>query len=384
MTRSFTPVVVALVIALTGTAASGAEPNPGRLGLYCTVADSPEATAQLIARCKAAGFDTLIPSLSGGGTVIWKTDRAQYYPALAEKLEGGYDALAELVRQARAAGIRVIPSVAIGPGGRMLEARPDWETLDRAGRRSGESTTASFSFAYPEARAAKIELVMDLVRGYEVDGVLLDYCRYPENSKAPETRYGYYGYDAPLLEVCRAVYGFDPRLEPIDSPKWKIFQRLRAETVTAFVAEFRQAVSSAGRPVLVVGFGDTDPLAEMQSCGRDWGEWGRRGLIDEFYLATYTEKGPALTDAVARARAALGPTVRLHAALTPFNRFVSTPAEMAGAADALLAGAPDGLWVYREDYLTELDLWRAVPDVADRLIRRSPGTPPAPPSSPQN
>ncbi len=340
-----------------GTSPSRPERWPPAMGLYGTVFKTEQETIDHVAKCKAHGIDLLVPSLSGGGTVLWKTDKAEYYPSQREAFEKGFDALACLIRHAHAAGIRVYPSVAVCPGGRVLDQHPEWETRDREGKPSSATTTAAVSLAFPPARRAKVELLLDLVKGYEIDGILLDYCRYPENSKTQATRYGYYGYDTPLLDACRTIYGFDPRQEAIDSPRWKIFNAMRAETVTAFVRELREAVMASARGIRVGGFGDTDPVLEARSCGRDWAAWGRQGLIDDFFLATYTEKAVEMPAVVKRAREALGPKVVLLSALTPFNRFLKTNEEMVEAARAQRAGGADGLWIYREDSLTELDLW---------------------------
>ncbi len=350
---------------------SAAQGASGRIGLYGTVRESEAETVAYIQKCRESGVGTLLPSLSGGGTVVWKTDKAQYYPSLKEKLDGGYDALECLIRHAHAAGIKVIPSVAIGPGGLILEKHPEWETRDRNGEPSGKTTTASITFAYLEARAAKIALLMDLVRGYDVDGVLLDYCRYPENGKTPEAKSGFYGYDAPFLDRCKSEYGFDPRVVPLDSEEWKKFNRMRIESVSAFVREFRDATRASGKTIQIAGFGDTDPDLEAQTCARDWAGWGRAGLIDDFYLATYVEQGEKLNAVTERARKALGPKVRLHAALTPFNNFVKTNDQMVDHAQRLLASGAEELWVYRDDYLEKLDLWAGVKS-ANELVNAKP------------
>jgi uncharacterized lipoprotein YddW (UPF0748 family) len=334
--------------------------GPNRIGLYGTVRNSEKETAEYIAQCKANGIGVLLPSLSGGGTVIWKTDKAQYYPALKAVLDAGYDPLADLIKQAHAAGIEVVPSVAVGPGGKILDGHPEWETHDRLGRPSSATVTPSISFAVPAARQAKIAVLMDLVTGYDVDGVLLDYCRYPENSSSPEAKYGFYGYDKPLIDACQSIYGFDPRKVPIDSPEWTRFNNLRSDTVTLFVKEFRDAVKATGKSVRVDGFGDTDPNLEARMCGRNWGAWGREGLIDTFYLATYQEKAGQMAGVIKTARDALGPNVRLVAAIAPFNNFVTTDEQLVSIAKAQLTGGADGVWIYRDDYLETSKLWNGV------------------------
>jgi len=327
------------------------------IGLYGGALESEQEIIDSVAKYKANGVGCLFPSLSGGGTVIWKTDKADYYPSMQEKFEAGYDGLAVLIKHAHAAGIKVYPSVAVCPGGRMLSENPRWETRDRKGQPSSATTGAAVSLAYPGARKQKIAILMDLVTGYDIDGILLDYCRYPENSKKPEYRYGWYGYDKPLIDACKNIYGFDPRKEKIDSPKWNIFNQMRAETVNSFVAEFKEAVQRSGRKIRIGGFGDTDPDKEAHSCGRDYTAWAHRGLIDDFLLATYTTPVKDMKNVVARAREAIGDKTVLLSALCPFNNFIKTNEEMIAAGTAQLVGGADGLWIYREDYLIKLDLW---------------------------
>jgi uncharacterized lipoprotein YddW (UPF0748 family) len=368
--------LIALVpLGLTGAVPASDGPDapeewPVPMGLYNTIYKTEQETANAIARCRENGIRLLIPSLSGGGTVLWKTDKADYHPDHRSVFDGGFDGLKSMIDHAHAAGLKVYPSVAVCPGGRMLNEHPEWETRDRAGRPSSETTTAAVSLAWPAARAAKTALLMDLVQGYEIDGILLDYCRYPENSKTPQTRYGYYGYDQPLVDACRTIYGFDPAKEAIDSPRWQLFNRMRAETVTQFVLELRESIQKSSRRIRIGGFGDTDPRLEAASCGRDWAAWGQRGLIDDFFLATYTEKAAEMPPVVRRARESLGPRVVLLSALAPFNRFLRTNEEMSEAAEAQLEAGADGLWIYREDYLNQLDLWKGAARASHLAGRR--------------
>lgn len=344
-----------------------AQPGDNTLWLYGVPAKSEAETVTLIQNCKANGIGALLPSLSCGGNVIWKTDKAGYCDEFKPMMDAGFDGLESLIRNAHAAGIKVYPSVAVCPAGDLINEHPEWETRDRLGRPSSATTTAAISLAIPEARAAKIALVMDLVNDYEVDGVLLDYCRYPENTKTPEQAYGFYGYDAPLIEACQTLYGFDPRQEEIDSPNWTVFNNMRMETVTAFVREFRDAVKASGRDVRVGGFGDTDPVLEARMCGRDYVSWARRGLIDDFFLATYTGDLELMKSQVAEVRAAVGDKVVLYSALCTFQDRLKTEEDMKSAAIQQLDGGADGLWIYREDYLVNLNLWsgaRAANDVA--------------------
>ena len=359
--------VVGQLMLAKGVAAENAAPRdlvPG-IGLYGAPFETEQETIDHIQKCKAYGITVLYPSLSGGGTVVWKTDKELYYTPYREVMEGGFDSLACYIKHAHEAGIKVYPSVAISPMNKVFDTHPEWETRDREGNLSSETTTRAVSLAYPGARAAKIAVIMDLVNNYDVDGVMLDYCRYPENSHSEKTKYGFYGYDQPLIDACRTIYGFDPREVPIDSPQWNIFNKMRAETVLAFVREFREAVQASGRDVRVGGFGDTISSGEARACGRDVPSWARAGLIDDYFLATYQENATEVPAVVKDARAQAGPGVKLLTALTPFNRFLTTDGQMVDTAKAQLAAGADGLWIYRSDALEELDLWQGAQAAAD-------------------
>ncbi len=166
-------VVLFIVFLSRVHSALGATPQ---IGMYTTVCDSEDKTAELIARCKAAGVSTLYPSLCGSDSVLWKTEKETYYRSMQAKLDAGYDGLEVMIRLAHQAGLKVYPSVVCGPGGSVTRLHPEWETRDRRGRPSSATTGAYIAFSIPEARAAKIAILMDLVRGYDIDGLFIDEC----------------------------------------------------------------------------------------------------------------------------------------------------------------------------------------------------------------
>jgi len=378
MTRTLSNYCLAalvLALSLSATAQSqetGVQVDKPGLGLYGGgVYVSEQQTIDYIAKCKAAGIRVLHPSLSAGGTVLWNTDKEQYYADFQDSLKNGHDPLAVLIKHAHAAGIKVYPSVAVSPTNQLLNENPQWETRDREGELSSVTTARAVSLAYPQARAGKIAVLMDLVNGYDVDGVMLDYCRYPETTKQKKTAYGFYGYDAPLIDACQSIYGFDPREVPIDSPRWMIFNQMRVDTVTAFVREFREATRSSGRYIRVGGFSDTDANREARVCGRYVPDWARQDLIDDYYLATYTQSIDEMPDVVRQTRELAGDDVMLISALSPFNRFLTTDEELVAASKAQLQGGADSLWIYRYDYLDELKLWGGTQSVAELLSSAS-------------
>jgi uncharacterized lipoprotein YddW (UPF0748 family) len=338
--------------------AADAPPAERVFGLYCTIKESREANLDFIKKCRASGINMLYPSLCGGG-VYWKTSLENNAADYKKLLDGGFDPLADFLKVAHENNIKVIPSIAIGPIGLAASQHPEWITRDRHGNLSGDTTATSMTFAYPEARAAKVAVIMDLVNQYPVDGIILDYCRYPENTKTQESSYGFYGYDEPFIEICQKLYSFDPRTEPINSPKWNLFNQLRKDSVTAFVAEFRSALKKAGKNLTLIAFGDTDPAMEAAACARDYGYWARTGLIDGFLAGTYMDTPETIGKTIVRMRAAIGPKAQLYTSLTPFADRVTTEPQMLEMAKVQLEGDVNGLWIYRDDFFIKHDLWGA-------------------------
>lgn len=188
---------------------------------------------------------------------------------------------------------------------------------------------------------------------------MLDYCRYPENTSKPDQSYGFYGYDEPFIEVCQKLYGFDPRKETLNSPKWNLFNQLRQDSVTAFVSEFRDALKTSGKKITLIAFGDTQPDLEAASCGRNYGFWAKSGLIDGFLAGCYMDSPATIGRVIEKIREAIGPKAKLYTALTPFADRLTTEEQMLEMAKVQLECPVDGLWIYRDDFFEKHKLWDA-------------------------
>jgi uncharacterized lipoprotein YddW (UPF0748 family) len=343
-------------------------PTPGITlyggGIFKTEAE----TEAFVGKCAQSGITVLMPGLSAGPSALWRTEIEPYAKDQKPTLDSGFDALEALIRHAHKAGISVYPSISIYFGGQLVKENPEWETLDREGRPSSDTYgSATLAFSYPQARQAKIRMLMDLVNGYDIDGILLDRLRYPENTKKPEWNHGFYGYDPLLLDACINIYGFDPREVPVGSQQWEIFAQLRAETVTAFLTEFRQAVRVSGSDIRIGVFTAPDPVRRRAQSGRDYGTWGKRGLIDDLFLGMYHNDVEKVVADIPVVREAIGSDVMLYTSLSPFKNHLETESELIGMAEAQLACDVDGLWVYRTDYVEKLDLWQGILRVSGML-----------------
>lgn len=136
----------------------------------------------------------------------------------------------------------------------------------------------------PRNRAYQKSIILELARNYPVDGIHLDYMRYPSR-------------DACFCTGCRDRFrqaaGIPARNWPRDvqtGSAAESFRRWRADQITGWVAELRQDLRRiAPRMQLSAAVYPGYPGCR-DSIGQDWGAWAKRDLVDFLCPMSYTEK----------------------------------------------------------------------------------------------
>ncbi len=134
---------------------------------------------------------------------------------------------------------------------------------------------------HPEAANYTVDVLVDLVRHYELDGLHLDYIRYEEDWGGV-----YYGYNKTNVDRFNAAYGRIGLPDPWDED-WKAWRR---DQVTAVMRQiYLEAL--AVRPGLVVSvaaitWGDGpqaqgwENTAAYKRVFQDWRAWLEEGILD--------------------------------------------------------------------------------------------------------
>ncbi|MEO1299184.1 MAG: family 10 glycosylhydrolase, partial [Cyanobacteria bacterium J06636_16] len=189
-----------------------------------------------------------------------------------------------------------LPNGYLGP---VLNAHPDWAAYDQQGSNIPRGQTKPFfDPANPEVRTYLLELVDEIISNYDVDGLQLDYIRYPFQDPGAERTYGY------GLAARRQFYrltGVDPvQLTPQVDPwlssseraeqqaLWNLWTEFRIEKVSSFVEETSQLVRRK-RPDIVLSTA-VFPILEherLQKIQQDWNHWAEEGWVDWIVLMSY-------------------------------------------------------------------------------------------------
>jgi uncharacterized lipoprotein YddW (UPF0748 family) len=180
--------------------------------------------------------------------------------------------------------------------------------------RSGEVEGLYATPILPDAASHTEAVVRDLVRRYDVDGVHLDYARYPDER---------FDYSRGAIAAFRAFVR--PRLDAatrreLDArqaddalaypdaleAEWQAF---RVERMTALVARLGAAVRQARPGTLVTAATVPDPREAIERRLQDWHGWLEAGAIDAVCPMAYAPEPARFAEQVAAAREAAGDRV---------------------------------------------------------------------------
>jgi uncharacterized lipoprotein YddW (UPF0748 family) len=153
---------------------------------------------------------------------------------------------------------------------------------DRWGNLKADGGNDGYGFldpGVPEVRAYTQEVFMQVVRRYNVDGVHMDFVRYPDG--------GDWGYTGISLDRFNRENRRTGRPEPND-PLW---QQWRRDQVTAFVHSLHDAIAQTRPSVKLSGAliaygvglqndGDWQRSRTYTDVYQDWATWFREGYLD--------------------------------------------------------------------------------------------------------
>jgi uncharacterized lipoprotein YddW (UPF0748 family) len=336
---------LAAAIAVVCTTVNRAEADGELRAMWVlrTSLTSPARVDALVASAKAHGFNTLFVQVRGRGDAYFRGG-LEPVPADLLRQPADFDPLASVITAARASGLRVhawvnvnlVSSAAELPSARehLVHRHPEWLMVPRdiaqqlaaediqspayIGRlaRWTRQQSADVEGLYsspivPAAAAYTEQVVRDIARRYALDGIHLDYARYPNER---------YDYSREAIKAFRTAVR--PQLDParrraLDADEavdlfaypdalqdeWR---RFRVDRMTALIARLRAAVKQE-RPSAIVSLAAVPDAREALSRRmQDWSAWLNDGLIDALCPMVYTQEAGRFAEQVAAARQVAG------------------------------------------------------------------------------
>jgi uncharacterized lipoprotein YddW (UPF0748 family) len=294
-----------ILLLAAATVARADEPRPEYRAYWVDTFRTPFATRADVDRIVDAAVESnanaLFVQVRRRGDA-WYLDAAE---PMAETMDGTFDPLRVLLDAAHARGIQVHAFVIVGA---VFHGDPKSDPLPRdphhvflqhvwdakahqpyTGARQWATKTSKgryqfgpdwyIDLGHPAAAAYTADVLLHLVRAYDIDGIHLDRIRYPETPR------GDAGYNETSVARFRARYG---RLPHANDALWNDWRR---EQVTSFVRRLALG-ARAIRPSITIsaaliawgagpaasgGFDKTD---SYRVAFQEWDAWLREGIVD--------------------------------------------------------------------------------------------------------
>ncbi len=235
----------------------------------------------------------------------------------------------------------------IGP---VLSANPAWIARDRNGNSQvSDGNGGFFTWAvheHPDVRRFLIDLAVEVVDRYDVDGIQFDRVRYPSTS---------FGYDAVTSAAYQAATNQLPPTNP-DQAQWK---RWRADRLTAFHVDLHRAIALR-RPTVRVTDAPTVMPGAYDNFLQDWPAWLVAGSLDLVYPQVYRTTAGAYTTTLDQQLAAIRAVDRPKVA-PGIRAITGTPTTevLAMVAANRQRGLPGHVFWYAEGLYDDLPALRA-------------------------
>ncbi len=333
------PVILAILFVVLLAPRASAD-DVRALWVVRTTLTSPESIDAMVAAASDGGFDTLLVQVRGRGDAYF-TGGLEPRPGSLASQPASFDPLAHTLARAHAAGLRVhawmnvnliagmseLPAV----DGHVVAEHPEWLMVPRdlsrtladldpsdpayvsqlaewVQSRPNEVEGLYLSPLTNESVAYTVTIFADVARRYDIDGIHLDYARYPGQA---------FDYSRSAMDAFRASLLSDidgderARLDDRrdDEPtvyadmfpeRWNTFRR---ERQTTLVARIRAAVKSARSDVVFSAAVFPNASEAREHRFQDWPAWLDGGVLDVVCPMIYTTDADTFSAQVNAVRA---------------------------------------------------------------------------------
>ncbi|MFZ9687677.1 MAG: glycoside hydrolase family 10 protein [Chitinophagaceae bacterium] len=241
-----------------------------------TALDSKDNITQTVANCKKAGINQIFIVVYNNARTIYPSNTLGAITGV-KQLEkfAGRDPLQEMIDIAHAAGIKVHAWFEYGfsssysvNGGAIIKAKPEWAALDQSGKLVVKNGFDWLNAFLPEVQDFIVNLVLEVVSKYDVDGIQGD-DRLPA---LPSTA----GYDAYTVAQYKAEHN---NQSPPSDYKDQAWVKWRANRLNKFMKRLHTEVKGA-KPNMIISSSPSPYPWSLAEYLQDWPTWVDSSWVD--------------------------------------------------------------------------------------------------------
>jgi uncharacterized lipoprotein YddW (UPF0748 family) len=258
---------------------------------------------RIIDNCARTGFNMILFQVRGNATAFyrssiepWAWELTSSGPATTGR-DPGFDPLALAVERAHRRGVELHAYMNVFPGwmsqkypppevGQLWTRHPDWFMVDRDGRKMipwdrdlSPQKRDYYTWLNPataEVRDYAVSVFREVAERYDVDGIHLDYVRYPD--------VGDFSYDPVSLRRFREETGKAPDEAP------ELWTRWRGRQVSEVVRRICDECKKVKPDLMISASVARDPIHGSEKLMQRSLEWMAAGKIDAAFPMIYTAK----------------------------------------------------------------------------------------------
>jgi uncharacterized lipoprotein YddW (UPF0748 family) len=260
---------------------------------------------KIVESTRMAGINTILFQVRGNATALYPSP----YEPWAEQFnytDPGFDPLKVAIDAAHERNMRLVAWVNVVPAWwgkeppkdpkQLYNKHPEWLWYDQFGNKQALSDKfyVSVNPCLPEVRRYLVEVMRDIVGRYDLDGLHLDYLRFPNEPPAiPAGTKIDYPRDKPTVALFR---GETDKLPEEDPKAWNAW---RTEAISDILREVRRMVRQTRPSVELSAAVGPDPDVAATHF-QDVRTWLAEDLIDVVYPMNYTHDPKVFQERVER------------------------------------------------------------------------------------
>jgi len=304
-------IAAALIALVASTGCVGPRVDGAMRAIWVTRFDykSADDVHRIVDNCADAGFNAVLFQVRGNGTAFYDSN----FEPWADELGGedpGFDPLKLAIDRAHERGVELHAYVNVMPAwtgakpptnpDQLYNSHPEWFWYDADGNRQpqmhqvGDRRRAwyvSINPCLPEVREYLVAVFEDLAARYDIDGLHLDYIRFPNERVVPGEEIPDYPRDERTLALYKQATGLTP---DEDEQAWN---QWRTDQVTRLVADIHEMLRKT-RPDALLSASVGSVRERALHHFQDGRQWADDGVIDALILMNYTDDPQVFADRI--------------------------------------------------------------------------------------
>lgn len=257
--------------------------------------DSEEDVIKYIDYAKKLRLNTVIVDAFASTFSLYNSDVNGIIP-LAEL--NGFDVVEAFVRNGKEQGIKVNVLVCAFSGGSSAITYPedhysniyrDKVLVTNNGRDTDATNNYNLNPFDEDVKKFQLAIFEELINKYDIDGLQIDYIRFPLPIYYQAHNYEDFGYNTDIRTAFKAKYGIDPINLSINDSEWDTWCEFRRDIITSFVESIYKKVKSLNNDITLSFTCFADYNDRQIYVYQDVEKWCANGWVDTLYPMIYAD-----------------------------------------------------------------------------------------------